>query len=55
MCGRFVLFNLDEGFKIDHASIDPSYNIAPSQEINVIVNQDGEIVLDKYHWGLVPF
>ena len=57
MCGRFVLFSLDGYFKIDESlvDIDPNYNVAPSQEIPVIIRQDGKNILDGYHWGLVPF
>lgn len=55
MCGRFVL--LESFIKIDHVAspIIPSYNIAPSQQVSVILNREGKIVLDKFHWGLVPF
>ena len=57
MCGRFVLFSLDDYFNIDESlvDIDPNYNVAPSQEIFVIVRDNGKNILDKYHWGLVPF
>jgi putative SOS response-associated peptidase YedK len=54
MCGRFVLFNLGETFKSDH-SFKPNYNIAPSQQVNVIIYHEGTITQDIYHWGLVPF
>lgn len=54
MCGRYVLFNLGTNFQIDH-SFKPSYNIAPSQQVTVIINQDGKIIHDIYSWGLVPF
>ena len=57
MCGRFVLSSLDEYFYIDEslAHIDPKYNVAPSQGIPVIYKADGKNILDKFHWGLVPF
>jgi len=61
MCGRFVGFrSLDElkgFFPIDKAAceVTSNFNVAPSQEILVIVRQNGENRLDKFHWGLVPF
>ena len=57
MCGRFVLFSLADDFKIDESlvDIDPNYNVAPSQEIPVIIRDNGKNILDKFHWGLVPF
>ncbi len=61
MCGRFVGYrNLDElkeFFPIDRANCDvtANFNVAPSQEILAIFNNQGENWLDKFHWGLVPF
>jgi putative SOS response-associated peptidase YedK len=57
MCGRFTLtFTVQEverEFKIDNtiAEFKPSYNIAPSQPVPVVVA--GSRVLDTYRWGLV--
>ena len=33
----------------------PNYNVAPTQRILAIINQDNENKLEKLHWGLVPF
>ena len=61
MCGRFVGFRsleeLKESFPIDRAAcqVVANYNVAPSQEVLVIVNHAGENWLDRFHWGLVPF
>lgn len=61
MCGRFVGYrNLDELkklFPIDQSACEviANYNVAPSQEILAIFNNQGENWLDKFHWGLVPF
>ena len=59
MCGRFTLtLSPDElqaafpNFDIP-ADVPPSFNIAPSQPIPVIVN-DGSNSLDFYSWGLIP-
>jgi putative SOS response-associated peptidase YedK len=61
MCGRFVGFRkleeLQTYFPIDAAAcaVAANYNVAPSQQILAIARVDGANVLDKYHWGLVPF
>lgn len=60
MCGRFTLtVSPDElqaafpNFTIP-GDLPPSYNIAPSQPIPVVLN-DGQEKLDFVRWGLVPF
>jgi putative SOS response-associated peptidase YedK len=61
MCGRFVGFRsleeLKDFFPIDRAACEvvANYNVAPSQEVLVIVKHAGENWLDRFHWGLVPF
>ena len=61
MCGRFVGYRsidaLKKFFPIDEAAceITANYNVAPSQEILVIVRKEGKNRLDRFHWGLVPF
>jgi len=60
MCGRFVLFSsLDDivrEFEIERvqAQLRPSYNVAPTQEVAVVVRNQGVNVLDKMVWGLIP-
>lgn len=61
MCGRFVqnsplqiihpIFNTDKVL----FEVIPNYNVAPTQKILAIINQDNENKLEKLHWGLVPF
>jgi len=48
---------LRETFHITAVSYvpEPSYNIAPSQEIPAIVKQGHDNSLVRLHWGLVPF
>jgi putative SOS response-associated peptidase YedK len=59
MCGRFVQFSslrtLETYFPIDSIAGDviASYNVAPTQEVLAIINQNGRR-LEKLHWGLVP-
>jgi putative SOS response-associated peptidase YedK len=61
MCGRFARYSLsrelERYFNALPASfeIQPSYNVAPTQEIPVIVQQEDARHIKKRHWGLVPF
>ena len=61
MCGRYVLARTDvaEVFSID--TVDdglppPSYNIAPSQQIPIIINSSDPLTrrLVSARWGLIP-
>jgi putative SOS response-associated peptidase YedK len=61
MCGRFALYSslsevVDE-FDIQQVryELQPSYNIAPTQEVAVVVQREDGVVLEKMHWGLIPF
>lgn len=59
MCGRFTLTltfqEVAEILKItDEIDWKPRYNIAPSQQVPVLVNE-GERQLKLFQWGLVPF
>lgn len=59
MCGRFALYSnhrqLKERFDlVEVAEYRPSYNIAPSQPIAAITQQEDGRHLDLYRWGLVP-
>jgi putative SOS response-associated peptidase YedK len=60
MCGRFTLTADPQqiqiafpGLTIPTQTINPRYNIAPTQPIAVIPN-DGKNRLDYYVWGLIP-
>jgi putative SOS response-associated peptidase YedK len=61
MCGRFARYSLsrelERYFNAHPAAFDiqPSYNVAPTQEIPIIIQQEGERHVEKRHWGLVPF
>lgn len=58
MCGRYTLksggdaivglFGLAEGLEIE-----PRYNIAPTQQILVVLDENGR-KLEEMHWGLIP-
>ncbi len=60
MCGRYTLKTptnvLAEWFKIEEypTSLTPSYNIAPTQEVVAVVEEDDKRKLEMFHWGLIP-
>ncbi|HZX56337.1 MAG TPA: SOS response-associated peptidase [Ilumatobacteraceae bacterium] len=62
MCGRFVSSSppdeLAKYFDVDAVAeqvIEPNYNVAPSQDVFVVVESGGVRRLDRFRWGLVPF
>ena len=59
MCGRFSIAGfegIEERFqiKIEFPDLKPNYNVAPSQDITVILN-NGLNYLAMFRWGLIPF
>ena len=56
MCGRFVGFRnieqLKQYFPIDQAQceVTANCNVAPTQEILVLLRRNGINTLEKYHW-----
>ena len=60
MCGRFTASFEFREIKIrfslqrDIPLLVPRYNIAPSQEVPVIIQNDGKNELKPMKWGLVP-
>ena len=63
MCGRFVntnsFENIEKLFQADvvqspSLSIQPSYNICPTQYSPVVVNNSGDFHVENMHWGLIP-
>lgn len=61
MCGRFALYRnleeIQEAFDIQHVrwEPDPSYNIAPTQDVAAVVQREEGNSLEKLRWGLIPF
>ncbi|MFC6719157.1 SOS response-associated peptidase [Natrialbaceae archaeon GCM10025810] len=60
MCGRYTLFvereDLEERFGArfaDPESYEPRYNMAPSQRLPVVTNDEPETIR-RLEWGLVP-
>jgi putative SOS response-associated peptidase YedK len=62
MCGRFVSSSppdeLARYFGVDEVAeevLEPSFNVAPSNDVYVVLETGGVRRLDTYQWGLVPF
>lgn len=61
MCGRFVsssppdqlaaYFGATEGETL----LEPNYNVAPTQDVYVVMDDGETRRLEAFHWGLVPF
>ena len=61
MCGRYVLAaeadDYAEYFSVDRVvadTLDPSYNVAPTDAIYTVAEWQGERLLGSMRWGLVP-
>lgn len=60
MCGRYTLRTpvdtLAEQFDLDEypSTLTASYNIAPTQEVATVVEEDDKRKLEMFHWGLIP-
>lgn len=61
MCGRFARYSLSRELQRYFNAqpppfeIQPSYNVAPTQEIPVIIQSENARHIKRRHWGLVPF
>lgn len=61
MCGRFTntakVKDIEKEFKVGKLNpkiFSERYNIAPSQEIAAVLEQDGERIVSNLKWGLIP-
>ncbi len=60
MCGRFTLStdlaHLQLAFQIDQIKAEPtpSFNVAPTHAVSVLVQRQGSNTLEMMHWGLIP-
>jgi putative SOS response-associated peptidase YedK len=59
MCGRYTLSTpagrLAEEFQLDSTvDIPPSYNVAPTQQVAAVLEDEGGRRLEMLRWGLVP-
>ena len=62
MCGRFVsssppdeLAKYFDTQAVAESVLEPSYNVAPSNDVYVVVETGGLRRRESFHWGLVPF
>jgi len=61
MCGRFVSTSPPDELAayfgaeaVAESVLEPNYNVAPTQDVLAVVEDDGARYLDAFHWGLVP-
>lgn len=60
MCGRFVSATPPDqvaayfGTEAPEALLEPSYNVAPTNDIYAVLADGSTRHLDAFHWGLVP-
>jgi len=60
MCGRFVLFSdlkdIQRAFDLapSQTEVRQSYNVAPTQQVYVVVQRAGANALETMRWGLIP-
>jgi len=60
MCGRYSFAkpkDIIERFHLVQLEFDfgPRYNIAPSQQVSVVIHQNGGNRLLMFRWGLIPY
>jgi putative SOS response-associated peptidase YedK len=62
VCGRFVsssppdeLARYFDVAQVAEQVLEPSYNVAPTSDVYVVVETGGIRRLDTFHWGLIPF
>ena len=58
MCGRYTLtvtdFSKHYGVTQGELEFSPSYNVAPTQAVPVVLEREGERLLTPAKWGLLP-
>jgi putative SOS response-associated peptidase YedK len=60
MCGRYSLHTPPEEI-LEHFELsvlpqwEPRYNVAPTQDVPVVRQEDGDRALSTVRWGLIPF
>ena len=60
MCGRFVSASPPDEIaryfdaEAPEALLEPSYNVAPTNDVYAVLDDGGVRRLDAFHWGLVP-
>lgn len=60
MCGRYVSATPPDqiaayfGTEAPEALLEPSYNVAPTNDVYAVLSDGSTRHLDAFHWGLVP-
>jgi putative SOS response-associated peptidase YedK len=60
MCGRFVSATPPDqiasyfGAEAPEALLEPSYNVAPTNDVYAVLSDGSTRHVDAFHWGLVP-
>ncbi|HEY8527045.1 MAG TPA: SOS response-associated peptidase [Acidimicrobiales bacterium] len=60
MCGRFVAASSPDEIaqyfdaEAPEALLEPSYNVAPTNDVYAVLSDGGVRRMDAFHWGLVP-
>ena len=59
MCGRLTLRTVPQSYSeflagLKFPTIEPQYNIAPTQPIWCVVNKNQQPIATKFTWGLIP-
>lgn len=62
MCGRYVssstpdeIADYFDAEERPEQALDPSWNVAPTDDVYVVLEEDGVRRVAEHHWGLVPF
>lgn len=62
MCGRFVSTTPPDQLaayfgaeQLGETLLEPSYNVAPTNRVWTVLEDDGKRILDASRWGLIPF
>jgi putative SOS response-associated peptidase YedK len=62
MCGRYTITVTEDELMARYLFEEPMnrfhtprYNVAPTQQVPVILNEEGMLKLDSFKWGLIPF
>ena len=62
MCGRFAaatppdeLARYFAAHEVAESLLEPRYNVAPTDDVAVVVEREQTRRLDLFHWGFVPF
>lgn len=61
MCGRFVsasppdeIARYFDAVEPEETVLEPSYNVAPTDDVYAVLEHGGVRVVETFHWGLVP-